>query len=52
VSGWQELPNPRAERRGSPPLRRTGAVPPAPAFESPNGRADVLYVVNDALVGP
>jgi hypothetical protein len=26
-----------------------GAAPPAPAVESLNGRADVLYVVNDAL---
>src|SRR5262249_41657800 len=32
----------------SPPL--PGGAPPAPAFESLNGRADALYVVNDALV--
>jgi hypothetical protein len=27
-----------------------GGAPPAPAFESLNGRADALYVVNEALV--
>jgi len=27
-----------------------GGAPPAPAFESLNGRADALYVVNDALI--
>jgi hypothetical protein len=36
LSGWQELPHPRAERR---PHRRCGTWCPA----------DALYVVNDAL---
>jgi len=42
LSGWQELPHPRAERG---PHRRSGTW----CRSSLNGRADALYVVNDAL---
>jgi len=42
LSGWQELPHPRAERG---PHRRCGTW----CRSSLNGRADALYVVNDAL---
>jgi hypothetical protein len=42
LSGWQELPHPRAERG---PHRRCGTW----CRSSLSGRADALYVVNDAL---
>jgi hypothetical protein len=42
LSGWQELPHPRAERG---PHRRRGTW----CRSSLSGRADALYVVNDAL---
>ncbi len=40
----------RGPRGGLTAGAARGAAPPAPAVESLNGRADVLYVVNDALV--
>src|SRR5207245_1538693 len=42
LSGWQELPHPRAERG---PQRRCGTW----CRSSLSGRADALFVVNDAL---
>jgi len=42
LNGWQELPHPRAEWG---PHRRCGTW----CRSSLNGRADALYVVNDAL---
>jgi len=42
LSGWQELPHLRAERE---PHRRYGTW----CRSSLSGRADALYVVNDAL---
>jgi hypothetical protein len=42
LSGWQELPHPRAERGLT-------AAAACGARSSLSGRADALYVVNDAL---